>query len=180
LLAEAEVALSDMDAIAFSRGPGSFTSLRIGIGVVQGLAWGADLPVLPVSSLRVTAQEAAKRGVSKALVAMDARMNEVYCGRFGLENGLMQPLDDEQVAPAEMALRGPMAGFTGVGNGFERFAELAAADREALVDVWPSAQSLAVLAEAQWRTEGGLPAELAQPVYLRNKVAEKSAPKPAP
>ncbi|MFT5371872.1 MAG: tRNA threonylcarbamoyladenosine biosynthesis protein TsaB, partial [Lysobacterales bacterium] len=82
LLAEGELALSGLDALVFSRGPGSFTSLRIGIGVTQGLAWGADIPVVPVSSLQSTAQAVVDRGVSSAIVALDARMNEVYCGTF--------------------------------------------------------------------------------------------------
>ncbi len=82
LLAEAEIGFSSLDAIAFSRGPGSFTSLRIGIGVVQGLAWASDLPVIPVSSLAATAQSAFGENITSALIALDARMNEVFSGMF--------------------------------------------------------------------------------------------------
>ena len=71
--------LKQLDAIAFSRGPGSFTSLRIGAGVVQGFAFGANLPVVPVSSLAVLAQGV---GAPKVLAAFDARMNQVYWGRM--------------------------------------------------------------------------------------------------
>ena len=77
LLSEGKLTLKELDAIAFSRGPGSFTSLRIGIGATQGLAWGADIPVVPVSSLQSAAQASVERGVTAAIVALDARMNEV-------------------------------------------------------------------------------------------------------
>src|SRR5690554_1877457 len=91
LLAEAHIDFADIDVIAFSRGPGSFTSLRIGIGVVQGIAWASDCPVVPISSLAAAAQVAAKEGVKTALVALDARMGEVFTGLYRLdEQGFMQ------------------------------------------------------------------------------------------
>jgi tRNA threonylcarbamoyladenosine biosynthesis protein TsaB len=79
LLAESGFALARFDAIAFGRGPGSFTGLRIGAGVAQGLAFGADIPVTPISSLAALAQ-----GVDapRVLAAFDARMNQVYCGAY--------------------------------------------------------------------------------------------------
>ena len=90
LLAQAGIGFGAVDAIAFSRGPGSFTSLRIGIGVVQGLAWASGCPVIPVSSLAATAQVAADKGINTALVALDARMNEVFTGLFRRnDNGVM-------------------------------------------------------------------------------------------
>ncbi len=179
LLAESGLALADLDAIAFSRGPGSFTSLRIGIGVVQGLAWGADLPVVPVSSVRTVAQGVAGRGVSRACVAMDARMGEVYTGCFELRDGSMTPAGEERVCPPEAALPDPADRWTGVGNGFERFTALAAAPMAAMES---SAQAragvLASLAAADLATSPGLPAAQAQPVYLRDRVAEKPGGKP--
>src|SRR5258707_1196536 len=77
ILSESGVALTQLDALAFGRGPGSFTSLRIGAGVTQGLAFGADLPVVPVSSLAVLAQG---ENAAKILAAFDARMRQVYWG----------------------------------------------------------------------------------------------------
>ena len=106
LLGEAEWTLGQLDGIAFGRGPGSFTSLRIGIGVVQGLAWGADLPVVPVSSLAAVAQAAVERGlpsgVCRICVAMDARMQEVYSTVFEMDaDGYVLPLAGERVCPHE-------------------------------------------------------------------------------
>lgn len=178
LLAEAGVSLQDLDALAFSRGPGSFTSLRIGIGVAQGLAWGARIPVVPVSSLQSAAQAAAAaHGVTSALVALDARMDEVYCGRYQAdEQGLMQPTGEERVcAPTELLIDEPAA-WAGVGNGFERYSELAAlAGRLQAVyaEVWPQAAAMIPLAEHWMASHALLSAEQAQPVYLRDKVADK-------
>lgn len=174
LLAEADTSLSDLDAIAFSRGPGSFTSLRIGIGVVQGLAWGAGLPVVPVSSLQATAQVALQHGVERAWVAMDARMGEVYTACFEQQDGRMGPVTAERVCPPDEAWPERPGDWTGVGNGFERFealAESGVAHRR--VDDWPTARAVAELAAAFLERSPGLPPERAQPVYLRDKVAEK-------
>jgi len=182
LLAGAGVALADLDAVAFNRGPGSFTSLRIGIGVVQGLAWGADLPVAPVSSLQCTAQ-AALAGAREqggtisgdCVVAMDARMGEVFAARFECVEGWMTPAGAEKVcAPADAAamLQG---GDAAVGNGFDRYPALqsAAEGRAAAPGAWPDAGVIAALAERWLAENAALPAEQAQPVYLRDKVADK-------
>lgn len=192
LLAEGQVGLGDLDAIAFGRGPGSFTSLRIGIGVVQGLAWGAGLPVVPVSSLAAVAQEAAGRLAEAAAggsgesgppaarihVAVDARMGEVFTGDFSVAaDGLVRALGEERVcAPGELgSASGP---FVAAGNGFERFEELQAAGALALAcypDIWPRAAMIARLAEGWLRESDPLPAAQAQPVYIRNQVAIKNS-----
>ncbi|UCE90616.1 MAG: tRNA (adenosine(37)-N6)-threonylcarbamoyltransferase complex dimerization subunit type 1 TsaB, partial [Pseudomonadota bacterium] len=83
LLAEAGLGLRELDALVFGRGPGAFTGLRIAAGVVQGLAYGAELPVVPVSSLATLAQGvSAQTGASDVLAVFDARMGEVYWGAF--------------------------------------------------------------------------------------------------
>ncbi len=114
LLDEADMPLGNMDAIVFGRGPGSFTSLRIGIGVVQGLAWGADLPVIPVSSLAAVAQQALGRDsrsepdslLRYVLVAMDARMSEVFHCTYAISDAeLLVPESPESVsAPAAVTV----------------------------------------------------------------------------
>lgn len=177
LLAEAELAYASIDAIAFSRGPGSFTSLRIGIGVVQGLAWACDRPVIPVSSLAATAQVAAADGVRAALVALDARMDEVFAGSFEVnENGIMQPVSAELVCPPEnVGAPDPEKTF-GIGNGFERYGALqalAAHLQGVRPDVWPKASAVLQLAQEWLKSNEPLAAELAQPVYLRDDVAKK-------
>jgi tRNA threonylcarbamoyladenosine biosynthesis protein TsaB len=177
LLAEAGIALQDLDAVAFSRGPGSFTSLRIGIGVAQGLAWGAGLPVVPVSSLRSAAQAAVAHGVQAAMVALDARMDEVFSGLYRLdEQGLMQAVGEERVcAPEALALDDPAA-WAAVGNGFARYPALVslAQDMQSVhANTWPQAAAMIPLAEHWMANHALLPAEQALPVYLRDTVADK-------
>lgn len=179
VLEGAGLSIGDMDAIAFGRGPGSFTSLRIGIGVVQGLAWGADLPVVPVSSLAAVAQQAwelAARPDMPVVVAMDARMQEIFSARFtATGNGVIEAGSAEIVGLAE-ALGTESHPFIAAGNGFERFPELSALRDEAehcFADLWPRAATVLKLAQDWLRNNEALPAALAQPVYIRNQVASK-------
>ena len=177
LLAEAGFGFASLDGIAFSRGPGSFTSLRIGIGVVQGLAWASDRPVIPVSSLAATAQTAVAEGISSALVALDARMNEVFTGTFAANSsGIMIPVDDERVCGPQDVQFPANTETYGVGIGFERYDFLKEqGGRLAGIrpDIWPKASSVIKLAQEWLRDSEALPAEQAQPVYLRDNVAKK-------
>lgn len=181
LLAEAGITLTDLDAIAFGRGPGSFTSLRIGIGVVQGLAWGAEVGVVPVPSLAALALGAARRHGADAgtiiITAMDARMGEVFHARYRVSAGNDVTLCDEEAvsAPAEVDLE-PAADLIGAGNGFERYPDLArrAGSLSAVyADLWPSAVEVAALAGEWLKSNEPLPAHRAQPVYIRDQVADK-------
>jgi len=183
LLDEACLPLAELDAIAFGRGPGSFTSLRIGIGVVQGLAWGAGLPVVPVSSLAAVAQDAADAAISdfsSICVAVDARMQEVFTANFLCgENGMVTAASDELVCDPDRvpALdRGP---FLAAGNGFDRFQSLellASGACECHPGIRPRAETVCKLALAWLDSNQPLPAGMAQPVYVRNKVASKPGP----
>ena len=170
--------LGDLDAIAFSRGPGSFTSLRIGTGVVQGLAFGAGLPVVPVSSLQATAETARReRGeaLSTALVAMDARMEEVFAARFEWRDGFMRPAGEERVLPPDAAAALARPGDVGVGSGFARYQALFgdAGPPERMAHSWPRAGAVLALAQDWLGRHEALPPEQAQPVYLRDRVAER-------
>jgi tRNA threonylcarbamoyladenosine biosynthesis protein TsaB len=131
LLRESATRIADLDAIAFGRGPGSFTGVRLAASVTQGLAFWAGVPVVPVSDLRAVAQRAASQQI---LVCNDARMQEVYWACFELgPDGLMLPAGGERVSkPSEVQLPGAWVGrpVSGVGRGFAAYASL----RETLTD----------------------------------------------
>ncbi|GAB3388639.1 tRNA threonylcarbamoyladenosine biosynthesis protein TsaB [Azotobacter armeniacus] len=174
LLGEAGIALSAIDAIAFGRGPGAFTGVRIAVGVVQGLAFALQRPVLPVSNLALLAQRAHReQGVGQVAAAIDARMDEVYWGCYCLEAGEMRLVGAEAVLPPEQVElpRAAPGDWFGAGTGWA-YAErmpVALAARDA--GLLPDAQDLLTLAGFAWRRGEGVPAEQAQPVYLRDKVA---------
>lgn len=182
LLDQAGLPLADLDAIAFGRGPGGFTSLRIGIGVIQGLAWGAGLPVVPVSSLAAVAQDAfelTEGSAQSVCVAMDARMNEVYTGSFHCTAGEVVEADGEErvCPPGEIAAPAP-GSFIAAGNGFDRFDELQSLGQKAIAchaGIWPRAEVVARLALKWMESHEPLAAGLAQPVYVRNQVATKTS-----
>jgi tRNA threonylcarbamoyladenosine biosynthesis protein TsaB len=177
MLAEAGIGFASLDAIAFSCGPGSFTSLRIGIGVVQGLAWASDRPVVPVSSLAATAQTAVGEAINSALVALDARMNEVFTGTFEVNsNGIMLPTSKEKVVSPEDVHLPANPETYGIGIGFGRYSilnKLSGNLAGVRSDIWPKASSVLKLAGEWLRDHEALPAEQAQPVYLRDDVAKK-------
>lgn len=182
LLGEAGLPIAALDAIAFGRGPGSFTSLRIGIGVVQGLAWAADLPVVPCSSLAAVAQAAIDltgAGSGRVCVALDARMQEVFTAEFVCgPGGLAEAASAERVCAPSVLAHEATTPFVAAGNGFERFAELKDMAETAVAcypDLWPHAAVVARLALAWLEHHQPLPPALAQPVYIRNNVAVKPA-----
>ena len=183
VLEDAGISLSDLDAIAFGRGPGSFTGVRIGISVAQGLAFGAGVPMIGISTLAAMAQGAYRLdGAEQVLTAIDARMNEVYFGRYELIDGRMQLVGDEVVSePAALVdVRGKLAGpVTCVGTGFETYGETLSglADELAASQVrFPAAEDMLPLARAAWLAGEAVPVEQATPVYLRDKVTWKKLP----
>ncbi|MEV3840234.1 tRNA (adenosine(37)-N6)-threonylcarbamoyltransferase complex dimerization subunit type 1 TsaB [Aeromonas dhakensis] len=183
VLDEAGVTLDELDAIAFGRGPGSFTGVRIGIGVAQGLAFGAGVPLIGISTLAAMAQGAHRLdGAEQVLTAIDARMNEVYFGRYELIDGRMQLVGDEVVSdPAALVdVRGTLAGrVTCVGTGFETYGETLAALADELVASqvrFPAAEDMLPLARSAWLAGEAVAVEQATPVYLRDKVTWKKLP----
>ena len=182
VLDEAGLARDRLDAVAFGRGPGGFTSLRIGIGVVQGIAYALDLPVVPVSTLASLAQGACRlHGAERAIAAIDARMGEIYCGTFELDaHGVMQAAAPERVLPPERLEPPQGSGWQGCGTGWRSYRELLAARcGDALAGVpgpeLPHAIDLLTLARAGWQRGEAVSADQAVPVYLRDRVAEKKA-----
>ena len=178
LLAEAGIAMSALDAIAFGRGPGAFTGVRIAIGVVQGLAFALERPVLPVSNLAVLAQRAFReRGVSQVAAAIDARMDEVYWGCYRETAGEMRLVGAEAVmAPELAALPADITGEwfgAGTGWGYAERIPVALSGHDA--SLLPHAQDLLTLATFAWHRGEAVKADDAQPVYLRDKVATPKA-----
>ena len=181
LLGKAGIAASALDGIAFGRGPGAFTGVRIAIGVVQGLAFALDRPVLPVSNLAVLAQRALReRGATRVAAAIDARMDEVYWGCYRADDGEMRLLGQEAVLPPEQAElpRGSDGQWFGAGTGWGTFAaRMALKPVDMDGSLLPHAEDLLNLARFAWARGEALPADQAQPVYLRDQVA---TPKAAP
>ncbi|AYK20252.1 tRNA (adenosine(37)-N6)-threonylcarbamoyltransferase complex dimerization subunit type 1 TsaB [Aeromonas veronii] len=183
VLEDAGISLSDLDAIAFGRGPGSFTGVRIGISVAQGLAFGAGVPLIGISTLAAMAQGAYRLdGAQQVLTAIDARMNEVYFGRYELIDGRMQLVGDEVVSEpvALVDARGKLAGpVTCVGTGFETYGETLSGLADELAESqvrFPAAEDMLPLARAAWLAGEAVPVEQATPVYLRDKVTWKKLP----
>lgn len=186
VLAEAGWSLSSLDAVAFGRGPGSFTGLRIGLGMVQGLAFSRDLPVVGVSTLDAMALGYYKAHPTFAeqgrpmLVALDARMQEVYwtlVSWTGEPNWLHQ-LENEAVSPpVKVAGHGAVQAlgseFVAIGPGwhYPELAALAPAHRD--LDVYPNALHMLPLAERALANGEAVAAEQAQPVYLRDTISWK-------
>lgn len=185
LLAEKDLAPAALDGLAFACGPGSFTGVRIATGVVQGLAWGLDIPVVPVSSLEAVALGAIDSleipedaGIA---VAFDARMGEVYWGCFAARSGLPVALAPEQVCPPEaVSLPAGVERWYGAGRGWQYRSAMPAevsesvdaADETLLLRAsWVA--RLAAIAFEQGKT---VSAEQAQPVYIRDEVAWKKLP----
>ena len=179
LLGEAGLALTQLDGLAFGRGPGSFTGVRIATAVAQGLGLAADLPLLPVSSLRALAQGVARTvGRTRVLAAFDARMQEVYWGAYEADaEGLMRPLGEERVGPPDaVTLPAGREDWVLAGSALEPYGE-ALCQRLSLspqADATVHARDVATLGAADLAAGGGLPPEQAGPVYLRDQVAKKS------
>jgi tRNA threonylcarbamoyladenosine biosynthesis protein TsaB len=175
LLAERDLKLRDLDAIAFARGPGSFTGLRICLGVVQGLAFGAQLPVIPISTLAALAQTGATdlREGTRILSAIDARMDEVYWGWFEkAANGLVRSLNAEQLsAPERVESIFSGGAAIGVGSGWSYQPRLDAAGFAHIdATLLPRASAVVALALPIWNANGAVDVEQALPVYLRDQV----------
>jgi len=184
LLQVQQLELTALDALAFGRGPGSFTGVRIGIGIAQGLALGANLPMIGVSSLATMAQGAWRlTGATRVLAAIDARMGEVYWAEYQRDaNGEWQGAETEAVLKPEAA-EARIAQLTGewatVGTGWQAYPHLLTSANAKLVttDVaLPAAEDMLPLALSAWQRGESVAVENAEPVYLRNEVAWKKLP----
>lgn len=185
ILSQSGVTLAELDALAFGRGPGSFTGVRIGIGIAQGLALGAELPMIGVSTLATMAQGAfRKSGATRVLAAIDARMGEVYWAEYVRdEQGIWHGEESEAVLKPE-AVKDRLMQLSGewvtVGTGWPAWPELAAdathltiTDGEVLL---PAAEDMLPIAVYLLEQGKIVAVEKAEPKYLRNEVAWKKLP----
>ena len=181
VLATAGWSLGSLDAIAFGRGPGAFTGLRLAASLTQGLAYAAGLPVIPVSDLRALAQQAftAPHRPTRALACLDARMGEVYWAGFECVEGYARAATAEAVAGPESAIAAARLWLdgrsaAGAGSGYLAHPQLASAFSPPLQPILgrlaPHAREIAALA-AHDGLALAVPAEQALPVYLRDNVA---------
>jgi len=181
LLSEADLSVGSLDAIAFGRGPGSFTGLRICAGVVQGLAFAADIPTLPISSLAALAQGVYRRhGHDHILTVLDARMAELYWAGYQVVDGQASLLGEEQLTvPAELDRSRPLLegeqAWVSIGDGWKfssEFPEHVLPAVTVLDEVCHvHAQDIISLAQHDYKAGLQVPAEQALPVYLRGKTA---------
>ena len=181
LLSQAGISIKQVDQLAFGGGPGSFTGVRVGVGIAQGLALGAELPVAPISNLMAMAEQAYQQlGVTQVVALIDARMNEVYFAQFERTKHGWQEIVAEQVCSPENAIaqiqqdRQP----TIVGTGWAAYPQFEHANLRVQCSeiTLPSAQfmlPLAVQMIEQGKTQSALAIE---PVYLRNEVTWQKLP----
>ena len=173
LLAEAGIKLTALDAIAFGRGPGAFTGVRIATGIAQGLAYSADLPLIPVSTLATLAQSVNDRNGTIASV-MDARMGEVYYGLYKCGE-VVELIEAECVISPDKIITGNATECFGVGSGWTNYADVLQKVfgghlKGYSADCYPHARDMIPLALQAFRNGDLKSPEDAAPVYLRNKV----------
>lgn len=184
VLKEAGVKLTELDGLIFGRGPGSFTGVRIGIGVAQGLALSAQLPVVGVSTLQAMAQLAFdKHDQEKVLSVIDARMSEVYSGYFVIDDsGIMQLHGEESVLPPEnlaFHYQAQAIPAFAVGTGWDAYTETLSplkTQAQAPDILYPDATAMLKIGINAFEHGQSVSAEQAQPVYVRDTVSWKKLP----
>jgi tRNA threonylcarbamoyladenosine biosynthesis protein TsaB len=178
LLRTAGIALRELDAIAFGRGPGGFTGLRIAAGIAQGLAAGARLPVVPVSNLAAIAAACAERsGANRIVACLDARMGQVYWAAYELRDGVLVATTEERLSdPDGVSPPGP-GPWQGAGHGFGAYPVIAewlgGAVSGVEASLLPHASDIARLAAIELAAGHSVDAARALPVYLRNDVVHR-------
>lgn len=184
LLKDANVKLAELDGLIFGRGPGSFTGVRIGVGVAQGVAFSAELPVVGVSTLQTMAQLAYEKYQQEEVIAtIDARMSEVYAGFYRLNKaGVMTAVVEDTVLPPSK-LAQYLAPYTtacyGVGSGWDAYQselESLKTNKGSPDILFPNAKVMLPIAEQEFKNGNAGSAEEAQPVYVRDTVSWKKLP----
>lgn len=178
LLREAGLAPRDLDAVAFGRGPGGFTGLRIAAGIAQGLAAGAGRPVVPVSNLAAVAAGAARaHGRPHVVACMDARMGQVYWAAFDCSGARPRALTPEHLSVPGAVELPDLPPMFGAGHGFAAYPELAVRLAGAISGVdhraLPRAADVARIGAVDLASGGGLAPAQGVPVYLRDEVVHR-------
>lgn len=177
LLADAGFRITDLDAIAFGEGPGSFTGLRIACGVTQGLALAAELPVLGVNTLLAMAEAA---DAPRVVACLDARMQEIYHAAYERRDGVWTDVIAPGLYAPDAAPALPGAGWHACGSGFAVYGDVLARRYEGQLQavdgtIFPHARDIARIARARLERGEGRDAAFAVPSYLRDKVALKTS-----
>jgi len=179
LLKAGDVTVADLDALAYARGPGAFTGVRIAAGVIQGLSYANDLPVVPVSTLAAIAVGMhQQQGYEHVLAAIDARMGEVYWAGYEISSGAVTALTDEVVGKIENLPEVVKKDWAGAGTGWAEYKDqlqqkYQVADNRIDAQALPSAEHIVRIAADDIRHGKQMTAHQAQPVYLRDNVAKK-------
>ncbi|MDO9165964.1 MAG: tRNA (adenosine(37)-N6)-threonylcarbamoyltransferase complex dimerization subunit type 1 TsaB [Rhodoferax sp.] len=175
LMAQAGLQYAQLDAIAFGCGPGSFTGLRTACAVAQGLAFGAEVKVLPVDTLLSVAEEARARHAAalqdyQVVALLDARMDEMYAGSYVFKNGHWTQIEGSRLIHPEALACEP--GWTLAGNVFAAYGARLSAPVAQRVDALPTATAMLRLAPALLAAGAAVRADQALPLYIRDKVAK--------
>ena len=187
LMAQAGLQFSDLSAIVFGNGPGSFTGLRTACSVAQGLAFGAGLPVLPIDTLLVVAEEARHQHAHdltqwQVTSLLDARMDELYTAAYAFDHGAWTQTADYGLLSPEHLLN--EAGYALAGNVFAAYGARLADTTAPRLNALPTASALLRLAPARLVAGLAVRADQALPLYIRDKVAkttlERATEKAAP
>jgi tRNA threonylcarbamoyladenosine biosynthesis protein TsaB len=182
LLAQAALQFSDLDAIVFGQGPGSFTGLRTACSVAQGLALGANLKVLPIDTLLALAEEARFQQAAtlphwQVMALLDARMDEMYAAGYAYLHGQWRQIQDHGLLrPEDLACD---AEWVLAGNVFAAYGARLVAPALPRIDAWPTATALLRLAPSLLAAGGAVTAEQALPLYIRDKVAKTTVERAA-
>tara|TARA_B100001250_G_C19669420_1_gene730801 strand:+ start:52 stop:717 length:666 start_codon:yes stop_codon:yes gene_type:complete len=175
LLQEAGIGVNSLDAIAFGCGPGAFTGIRIAVGITQGLAYPYDIPVIPVSTLAALAQQYSKE-YDHIAAAIDARMKEIYWGLYKVnEYNLVETIKKEKVCLPKNISSPTNGNWLGAGTGWKNYSEeIKSQFKSKIIDIkndaYPHAKNVIQLAKPSYINGKFISADLASPVYLRNKI----------
>lgn len=181
LLTDAGLVINQLDALSFARGPGAFTGVRIAAGVIQGLSYAAEIPVVPVSTLAaIAAGVYYQYGHQDVLSAIDARMGEVYWGAYHIEQDSVSLIDNELVCSVDNLPEQEEKNWVAAGTGWSEYSESLASRFNIKAEViygdyLPSAETIVKLAVQDFKQGKQMSAHQAQPVYLRDNVAKKKA-----